>query len=240
MPDWRCTLQGPADCWFVAAAAALAHRRPAQIVKMITAHADGTYTVQLPAVMKAPLDLGGVGYLVRQPSSITIAAPVPSEGYSTASDGSTWLGILEKAYAEWLHRDRGSAPGTARDRIHGTHPLCEGISVLTGHRADGDWIWPAWLTRKSTTRAKLQEAFRHNRIVTAATWFFGAKKSRLQIAAAGLACRHVYTVIDYDAASDTLQLRNPWGLLANEGSISIVSLEDFYRYFVEVGYELGS
>jgi len=225
---------GLGSCYLLAAAAGLAHHRPEEIIKMITDHGNGTYSVKFPGVSKA----------------VTIDKPTAAElnkYASRGSNGSTWVAVIEKAYAKHTNNSRWFSKDNKYDAVGGGF-LSTGIHPLTGNSTNTDTLA---LTRKSTTRSRLQNALKNKRVVTAsvnsvsaAIWGKDKTKDKYNLPSG-----HVYTVLSYDRASDTLRVRNPWGPGSdaknlkhsdnkNDGAFTM-TLDEFYEHFSFIGYEEG-
>lgn len=144
--------------------------------------------------------------------------------------GALWASVIENAYVKL-------------DKLAGKGGLTgSGIIAVTGHAVDSDLLS---LTRKSTTREKLKEATQNNRIVTAAVaGILGGKDEKTNVVS-----RHVYSVLSYDAKTDTVKVRNPWGSddfknIKNpdpddDGTFTL-TLDEFDSLFTQVAYEQSS
>src|SRR5690606_21916288 len=141
---------GLGSCFLLAAAAGLAQQRPEDIIKMITDHGNGTYSVKFPGVSKP----------------VTISKPTEAElnkYASRGSNGSTWVAVIEKAYAQHTNNSKWFSEDDKYDAVGGGF-LSTGIDPLTGSSTNTDTLA---LTRKSTTRSRLQNALNNKRVVTA-------------------------------------------------------------------------
>lgn len=113
------------------------------------------------------------------------------------------------------------------------------MALLTGNDVDVDDLS---VTRMSTTRAKLIEALGACKVVVAGTlsggWWRDDETDD------GMPRSHAYSVISFDADSDTVYLRNPWGTTGggplgaevSEGFFKL-SLEAFGSNFRKIVYE---
>jgi hypothetical protein len=185
------------DCYFLAAVASLANtpRGRQQIFDMIQDHGQDRYTVTFPG---------------QKPVTFTAPTQMERALYSQAGQDGLWLSVLEKAYAElsnrnaWLPLLQTSNP---YDKIGSGAQLFTGVGAVTGKSTDTDMLW---LTSADTLRAKLKNAFAQQRIVTA-----GIGKSLNPFGdgntANGLPTAHAYSVLAYDAKTDQVTVRNPWG-----------------------------
>lgn len=220
---------GVGDCYLMAALAGLAEARPRDIISMITENANGTFTVKFPGISK----------------KITVSKPTDSELDKYAHrgrNGSTWVAVLEKAFAQYS-KDQAWFKDAERGDIDGGF-LSTGIHPITGHSTNTDTLALTW---KSTTRSRIQNALKNKRVITASVnSLFGDKKSENQY---NLPAQHVYTILSYDKATDTLRVRNPWGWGSdaknfkhsddtNDG-IFTMTIDEFYERFSFIGYEEG-
>lgn len=183
------------DCYFLAAVASLANtpQGKRQIQNMIKELGDGRVTVTFPG---------------KQP--ITLHKPTQSELslYSNSGSDGMWLSILEKAYA---HQRNDSAWFIKRsnpyDKIGNGAMLGTGVGAVSGKWADTDVLL---LTSTSALRLKLQQATAQHQVITA-----GINKSLNPMGDGrtdnGLPEAHAYSVLDFDAKSDMITIRNPWG-----------------------------
>lgn len=225
---------GLGSCYLLAAAAGLAAQRPEAIIRMIQDNGNGTFTVRFPGISKP----------------VTVSRPTAEELNKYASrgaNGSIWVAVIEKAYAQHTNNSRWFPKADSYEAVSGGF-LSSGIHPLTGNSTNTDTLA---LTAKSTTRSRLQSALRNKRVVTASVNSLAAslwgndKKASQQ----GLPANHVYTILSYDRASDTLRVRNPWGvgsdakgLRHNDGNndgVFTLTMDEFYRYFSFIGYEEG-
>ncbi|MBF2055541.1 MAG: hypothetical protein IGS03_18985 [Candidatus Sericytochromatia bacterium] len=223
------------DCYFLAAVASLADTPSGkrQIFNMIQPHSDGRFTVTFPG--KEP---------------VTFHGPTDSELglYSTSGRDGLWLAVLEKAYAiqrndnAWLIQR-----SNPYDKIGNGDTLSEGIRAATGKSTRNDILKA---TPLRTLRLNLRIALQQQRVVTAAVMNQLNPFSDNDRTANGLPRGHAYSILDYDAASDQITVRNPWGSTevvdengrvrdgVNDGTFKM-SLEEFKQSFDLVTYEAG-
>lgn len=216
--------QGAAgDCYFLAALAGLAQRRPEHVLNMIQDNKDGTYNIKFGN------------------TSVKIDAPTQSE-LGMYAEGKAWVPIIEKAYAHyrqdtdmitkvnpWDHSGKGS-------RLTG-----RAIKDITGNSFDTD---PLSVINQKSTKTKLENAFKNNKLVVASISkeIIPGTKNKFELPDA-----HVYTVMDYDSKSDKVKIRNPWGngeaqkngspIDGNDDGIFELSLKDFSDAFSMIAYE---
>jgi len=172
-------------CYFLAALVAKAQQDPEGLKKMIQDNRNGTYTVTFP------------GH-----DPIVVQGPTDAEklyGASSGQDG-MWATLLEKAYAQLRAGGEWDANSDPMEDVEGGS-LRAGMKAVTGRSTDVDELL---FTFESTTRAKIKKALAAGKMVTCSTSISIFSKEVVPD-------RHVYTVIGYDAASDKVKIRNPWG-----------------------------
>ena len=211
---------GIGDCYFLAALAGVINRDPGELVRMIERNvADGkvtSYTVSFPQ---------------RSLGAVTVPAPTDAEiaRYSSAGRDGLWLIVMEKAYAQARGGDN------VQEEIGEGGQLSTGVKAMSGNKTDTDILT---FTRESTTKRKLQGAFKDGKLVTAAIM----SKNRLKLPSG-----HAYTVLGFDGSA--LTIRNPWGSLPSEvpkdvdgfkpdaGGVFKISLTLFDDVFSQITYE---
>ncbi|HEY9842930.1 MAG: C2 family cysteine protease [Candidatus Sericytochromatia bacterium] len=217
------------DCYFLAAVASEA-RTPEgrqRIHDMIHDNGNGTYDVTFPGR-----------------DAVTVSAPTDAElaAYSSAGSDGTWLSILEKAYAQSENNGAWSSSENPYDEIGDGNSLAAGIEAMTGHSVDTD---DTAFTSVDTLRTKVSDAMAHGRTVTAGITEYPWSSGR---EANGLPQGHAYTVLNYDAATDSVTLRNPWGhgepvnasgqaADGNDDGTFTMTLAEFDQYFSDISYE---
>jgi hypothetical protein len=228
LPDPLAIQQGfIGDCYFLAAVADVAKGHPDVIKNMITDNHDGTFTVRFP-----------------DGRSADVQAPTDAECimYSTSGRDGLWLTVVEKAYGAVCNHSGFHAIFPCAepfDAADGGGHLSEGITAMTGHATDTDSLG---IAREETTRRKLSAAAAEGRIASLATTSYGSGNIQ------GLPRQHAYTVLGYDARTDTVTIRNPWGcqeLVDAQGKpldgvddgVFRVPLKDLNKYFAQICYE---
>ena len=195
---------------------------PASIAKMIKDNGNGTFTVTFPG---------------HKP--VTVTAPTDGEllvGASAGSNG-TWATLLEKAYAKAKNSEAWISRDDPMNKVEGG-ATGEGISDLSGRPVDSDDLM---LTRKSTTRKKLQKALSAGKMVVASV-------SKDIISTSPIPSGHAYTVLDYNPKTDIITLRNPWGQGetkgkdgqakdGNDNGVFEMTLDEFDKTFSIISYE---
>lgn len=182
------------DCYFLAPLIAMAmHGRRVQ--SMIRKHPE------IPGAWRV--------YFGGARDAITVGAPTDAEIALFASADGLWPIIFEKAYGMQMSGTPYAALSNPVSSID--DPALEGdvvgpaIAILTGNDVDQDEMG---VTRKSTTRSKLIEAIGGGKVVVAETpWQVDSRKWT----AGGLRRSHAYSIVNFDARSDTVYARNPWG-----------------------------
>jgi hypothetical protein len=185
-PDPRQLEQGQyGTCYFLAALVAKAQQDPEGLKKMIQDNRNGTYTVTFP------------GH-----DPIVVEGPTDSEKLFGASSGGNgmWATLLEKAYAQLRAGGKWDPNSDPMEDVEGGS-LRTGMKAVTGRSTDVDELL---FTFESTTREKIKKALAAGKMVTCSTSISIFSKEVVPD-------RHVYTVIGYDAASDKVKIRNPWG-----------------------------
>jgi len=223
------------DCYFLAAVASLASHPQGQlaIFNMIQEHSDGRFTVTFPG--KEP---------------VTFQAPTDAElsMYSNSGRDGLWLAVLEKAYAvqrndnAWLIQR-----SNPYEKIGNGDTLAEGIRAATGSSTRSDILKA---TPLRNLRLNLRLALQQQRVVTAAVMNNLNPFSDNDRTANGLPKGHAYSILWYDAASDQITVRNPWGSTevldengrtrdgVNDGTFKM-SLTEFQQTFDLVTYQEG-
>lgn len=246
---------GVGDCYFLSALAGLAKQRPQDIVDMIKDNRNGTYTVKLKG--------GKVSVTVDKPTN-----PELNRYASRGPNNSIWVAVIEKAYAKYLNNNAGEYDKIIKAGIKGSMGLSglllsdyidkisilqkkvpqekiigqfisTGINLVTGKSTDTDMLM---VTSNSTIREKLKKALNNDKIVilSATKWFGGSKEKKIPDA-------HVYTVLSYDPKTDTVRVRNPWGIGSdakelkypdniNDGEFT-VTMDELNKYFSFICYE---
>ena len=216
------------DCSFLAAVGSLANT-PAgrqKIQNMITDNGNGTYSVTFPGR-----------------AAVTVNAPTQAEmGLYTSGQNGLWLPVLEKAFAQVNHNENGSSNENPYQDINGV-AMERAVSVLTGHSANEDDLV---FTSYDTMRSRIGDALTNGRLVTASI------RANMPLTTPersnGLPMDHAYTVLAYNATTDQITLRNPWGhgeprnaagqvADGNDDGTFTMSLSDFNSYFNVLCYE---
>jgi hypothetical protein len=203
---------GLGDCYFIAAMGALADSNPAAIENMFINNGDGTYTVRF--FYQQP----GKGY---QADYVTVNTLLP--GYYGCTifavpglDGSWWLPLLEKAYAQWNETGH-----EGRDGTNTYASLSGGWMDYVDEQALGYTVsdyWPAGAGAEEAVIAAIQSG----EAVTAGIFSDGNSEFN----ALNLVSQHAYMVASYNASNGTFQLVNPWGCYEPQ-ALTWAELEEF-------------
>lgn len=183
------------DCYFVASLASMAEARPDHLERMVRATGSGRYEVRFPG----------------EPEPVSVNEPTDAAVAKYAGGpGGTWVSVVEQAWGE-LRRRRGKAGENVQEAAGGGGTMEEAVEALTGHRAEF-----AALSRQSDegVRDDLTAALRDKRIVTMASVVGATRPDEGRggaLEADGVVRNHAYSVLGYDAATDRVLLRNPWG-----------------------------
>jgi hypothetical protein len=208
------TRQGPiGDCFFVSTISSLAYHDPVRFEKIITPQPDGSYVVKLPnekpivvpAVTDAELAISG----------------------TTTNDG-TWLAIMEQAFGKYKAREKGENIA----EVEGTEIIRTGgdsmptIRALTGHASERFTFGKTVEYRKANEekvlprlREALLKGLADHRVMTAGGIVRPKPGEKIEGENAGtpppvppdLLADHVYAILDYNKATDIVELWNPHG-----------------------------
>jgi hypothetical protein len=229
--------QGPiGNCYFYGATAAVV-AADKNIIKDLITEKDGKYVVTFPN--KPP---------------ITVEAPTDAELalYPKPGKDGVWMWVLEKAYGQHcINRPgddnpaaltamlgrfgKGNKSLVPQERTEGPSFVDDGLKILTGKKVG--WIF-------NQDRPKMEEQLaamfteKPRRAVTADSHVNVVQEK-------GAPVRwHTYSVLDYEAKTKTITLRNPWGHspptvagttdLGN-GKFSM-DMDTFCKYFSKINY----
>ncbi len=224
-PGGAPTLQGVqqgsiGDCYFLAAVGSVVATDPSAIQNMIADNGDNTFTVTFPG---------------RDP--VTVTGPTDAELAQYVHGGSDgiWSSVLEKAFGT-IHDSDSLIPHEGGD---GGGRISYGIEILTG--SDDTNSDTFMFTSDDTTRERLTAAFDEGRIVTTST----AKSLFSDETGLGLPRSHAYSVIGWDAATDTVTIRNPWGSGERtddqadgvDDGVFTMTIDEFTSDFEDIAYE---
>lgn len=220
--------RGLANCYFLAAVAAVAKANPDAIRDMITDNGDGTYTVHFDG------DLGDVTVDDDLLMNSSGTRPLGAQVENGSGGPELWVAIIEKAYAE----GRGTYEDTEWDYIQ------TGMDDLLGEGTTK--------TQSATSfdPEDLDAALDSGSPMIANTYGSGSKKKYDDN---GLVGSHVYSVLGYarddsgnirigDDGKPMIELYNPWGSTEyadsedtkNDG-VFAMSWTEFQEKFKNVG-----
>ena len=183
------------DCYFVTSLAETAAQNPNAIRNMIHDNGDGTYGVRF-------YDTSG------KAAYVTVDNKLPTANSALWTDGSNleyangssaWVGIVEKAYAEFASRSsspnsyagiQGGVPGYAMETLNGTQPSF--ASVQKGMSQ----------SQQTALLTQLQQAFASGNAMSMDT--------SGSVSAPNLVSSHAFEVTGVNASDGTISLRNPW------------------------------
>jgi uncharacterized protein YukE len=236
-PDSQVNQGTAGDCYFLSALAAVAGSDPSFIKNHIWANPNGTYTVQL--------------YQGGQPVNVTVLPDLPSSGEGPVydqipSDGSLWVALYEKAYAQL---------SGGYSVINEGGDSKNALTTITG-KASGSTYWnsPSDLLLYMATLgqdggppslASIQALLASGQPVTAGTpsndeWVDDDKNNPLEVVG-----DHAYRVesvfTDQKTGQLMITLINPWGPDGTGDSpagLATVTLteSEFQAYFNEVAW----
>jgi hypothetical protein len=216
-----------ANCYMVGAFSAVALANPDAIRNAITENPDGTFTVRF-------FERSSFNGPMRE-VKITVDDDLPQSATSSLRYGRSrdakelWVGVLEKAYAQWKGGyeaiGNGGYPGDV-------------ITALTGRATSYS---SSQYTDANVIFENIKRGAAGNKPMTAPTH---GKDSGVDYSGTGVYAWHVYTVMgaSEENGEKLVQLRNPWGSHepGNDGKndgIFKMKLEDFTRLYqgVEIG-----
>ncbi len=199
---------GVGDCYLISALGAIADSSPAAIENMIipngVENGMATWTVRFfyPT---------GAGYVA---DYVTVNAMLPGSAngnlvYAGAgSDGSYWMPLIEKAYAQWNETGREGRDGQNAYASLGYGWMADVDARVLGSAATtyNPGVNPA-------SEPAVIAALQNGAAVTTAIWTNGDAAQFNQL---GLVSGHAYEIAGYDADPTspmfgTFQLKNPWG-----------------------------
>ena len=184
--------------------------------------ADSSYAAIENMIIPNGVENGIASYTVRfyyqnattgvyVPDYVTVNALMPtfSDGSvvfaNPGPNGSWWMPIVEKAYAEWNETGH-----EGRDGTNTYVALAAGCMNIVDEQVLGTAATVYFPTASDlTTEAALVSAIQGGEAVTAA--IFVGNGDPNEFTQLQLVSGHAYEIAGYDAASQTFQLENPWG-----------------------------
>lgn len=181
---------GLQDCGLMAVLAETAARSPAAIASMFSTNGDGTYDVRFY--------FGGLAEYVTVDRWLPAVGTTPVYGYTltdlTDPTNELWVGLLEKAYAQWnaMHGYANSYSNVAY--MFTFAPM----QAITGQNTSGiNYV------NQGNALSQFRNAWNSGELLTLIT---------APSAPPAVISNHAYAVVDFDAASGTVTLMNPWGI----------------------------
>ncbi|NDC52713.1 MAG: hypothetical protein EBZ74_00120 [Planctomycetia bacterium] len=202
------------DCYYIATLGSIAKSNPTAIQNMFVDNGDGTFTVRF-------YYQNGGNYIA---DYVTVDRYLPASGTSfiysnmgsaiSSPSNELWMPLAEKAYAQWNETGRSGRNGT------NTYSAIEGgwMNVVDRQvlgRSAADYSFSS-----NANKQVLIDAISANKGVT-----FGTRASLF-----GLYGYHAYTVIGYDASTDTFAAYNPWGT-SHPGRLTWGQLQQACSFF---------
>jgi hypothetical protein len=184
-PQYSDIIQGDiGDCWVLASLAETATRNPAEITSMFVVNGDGTWSVRF--------------YHNGSPDWVTVDNQLPGGGatYDNPQNGVLWVALAEKAFAQenasgWLAT---ALPGrNSYNALDGGDPA-DALTAVTGHVAQDNYV----------TGSAMAAAWKHGNLIVLTSVNNPPDHS--------IVGYHAYSVVNYEAATDTYTLFNPWGV----------------------------
>ena len=215
---------GLADCWLIAAMAAVSWTRPELISERIRREAlagdvdsgKANFRFDFTDVLTIPLGIFNLTVTIPFTFPIWIGEQVPQQNgmylYARSSvAGETWPAVLEKAMAVWRSGGNANFPRSADyAHLNGGDPAWA-CHVLTGnnawyHWADADDSWSTIAANCSGSRTVTP--------ITAWTWGSSDDSpNKVDYAGANIVANHAYTILGTWETNNRqyVVLRNPWG-----------------------------
>ncbi len=177
---------GLSDCWLLSSLAVTAYRQPGVIQSMFTYNGNNTVTVRF--------------YENGAPVYVTVNNMLPAGGaaYDHPQNGTLWVALAEKAYAELNTFDPliTTQPGVDSYAVLNDCPagqFAATLSAITGRAASTS-------TNQSTLPSQILQG---NLAVVG---------SSPTPSSPYIVPSHVYAVLDYNASTGMYTLFNPWGI----------------------------
>lgn len=212
-----------ANCYMVAAFAAIAKQSPEVLENAIRDNGDGTFTVRLHATNSWGLPTG-------QQTEVTVDGELPVAGtslqYGKGADRTElWVGILEKAFAQ----SKGGYEAIGNGGSAGTV-----LTALTGRKSETITLASPALSDAQVFE-RIQSTLARGGAVCAGT--HGKDRADLYTNS-GLYAWHAYTVMGTSVENGVqyVELRNPWGRSEPTGNgaddgifkLDVASFRKFY------------
>lgn len=205
------------DCYFVASLAAIAHRNPDAIRRMVKDNGDGTYTVTFHEGGEVVVD----DQFPMQGGQVAYARP----GDQDAKDGKElWVMLIEKAWAKLkggYEQIRGSKVRMKSE---------DAMEALTGNKTT-----TVFTSSKDneTLLELLAKAADKGLPMTAGVYTQDRfdQETLQKMRSQGVHANHAYAVVGVDRAKGTIELYNPWG---KDTKRPVLDMGDFKKYYQSV------
>jgi hypothetical protein len=193
-PSYEDIAQGQVgNCYFLAALGSVVKQSPQQIRTMFLDNGDNTYTVRF--------------YTNGKTDYVTVDRSLPARRglfhYANmgdninSQDNILWVALAEKAYAQINESGRlGRTTAENSYSALSSGYVSHAITQVTGQRTSYEFV-------NTTSFATLKSRFDAGKFVA-----FGSNYET----ASNIAPTHAYTMIGYDAATQTVTMFNPWGV----------------------------
>lgn len=191
------------DCYYLSAMTSITTKDPSKIVDMFIDNGDDTWTVRFFQKSTA--------YYV----TIDRKLPVDSQDEFVFADDEVryddahavlWPAYAEKAYAQFAEFGFLQTDGP---KTNSYGAIQEGYANLALHAILGEKV-SSMMEIKSKSAKEMVKAFDKGRPVTLVTLENPASPH--------IVSDHVYAMVGYDAATQTFELFNPWGIIDNNSN----------------------
>ena len=216
-----------ANCYLLAAMAAVARANPDAIQRLIRSRGKGVYDVTIYISSRTNAKPGEGE---RTPIVVTVDDTFPTssngkEAFAQRGDLNAdgkpelWVMLIEKAYATHKGSYDASAWGNPG----------EAMATLTGNRSD-TYYTDRWTDRQ--TAKIIDNSLAKNLPVTASTPAMSdTLKEQAQEVNPNIGERHAYSIKKVNPDSLTISLQNPWGSVYDVNDLAIAKFRQFYNKF---------
>jgi Calpain family cysteine protease len=214
---------GLADCWLIAAMAAVAWARPYTILQRN--RATGTADEDFVDEIDVHND-DGTTTKIEVTERINVVSS--NHGYQWARSSETgeiWPAVYEKAFAKWRSNNHTDRP----DMTALNYGDCVDASLnLTGlaktyYGNDGMAAHDIWQTVRANSLS-------YKTVNPMTCWTYGTPPAGVDYVTANIVGNHCYTILGWDYASGTeyVVLRNPWGW--KEATLDVLTTATWSAY----------
>lgn len=190
------------DCYMVAAFSSVAAQSPEVIENAIKDNGDGTFSVRF-------YETSWSGNA--RPVDITVDGQLPTNRgglyYGKNKEkGELWVGLLEKAYAQWKGGYEAIGQGGSAGDV---------MAALTGRR--DDYVWLSTSSDHQETFDQITAELAAGKSVAAGT--HGSSREEMY-KGTGVYANHAYSILGTEEQDGTkyVVLRNPWGEVEPSGN----------------------